>query len=377
VKNWVFIFILFLTTFTSYSQYTLRLVVTSVATKSDDDIYLTGTFNNWDPYDLHYKLKPFGRTRKAIVLYNQPAGKFEFKFTRAGWARVETTSTGKDIENRVINLQSDSSINIDIAGWKDNFPDKPKPSTASSNVKIIDTAFSIPQLNRHRRIWVYLPASYQTLKSKAYPVLYMQDGQNLFNEQTAPFGEWGIDECLDSLQRMYGKECIVVGIDNGDDKRMNEYNPYDNDKFGKGEGKLYVDFLAKTLKPFIDKVYRTQKDAAHTYIAGSSMGGLIAMYAMLKYPAVFGAAGIFSPAFWVAPSIYKETANAKMNCQQRFFFYAGAKESETMVTDMQQLEEVIREKKCSGFLEDINPDGQHNEKYWRQEFDDFYFWLME
>lgn len=377
MKKWALLFIILISAKSVYAQYTLRLVVTSVATKSEDEIYLTGTFNNWDPYDLHNKLKPFGRTRKAIVLYNLPAGNFEFKFTRATWARVETNADGSDIANRVINIQSDTSVEITIAGWKDDFPVKPIANTASSNVKIIDTAFLMPQLNRHRRIWVYLPASYQKLKTKTYPVLYMQDGQNLFNAQTAPFGEWGVDECLDSLQRMYGKESIVVGIDNGSDKRINEYNPYDNDKYGKGEGKLYVDFLVKTLKPFIDKTYRTQKDAAHTYIAGSSMGGVIAMYAMVKYPNTFGAAGIFSPAFWICPAMYKETADAKMNCSQRFYFYAGAKESETMVTDMQQMEEVLREKKCCGFLEDINPDGQHNEKYWREELDDFYFWLME
>ena len=378
MKKLVFLFIIFFSLFNyANGQYTLRLVVTKVATKSDDDIYIAGDFNKWDPYDLHYKLKPFGRTRKAIVLYNIPAGNFQFKFTRAGWARVETASNGTDIENRTINLQSDSSINIEIVGWKDDFPDKPKASTASANVRIIDTAFFIQQLNRHRRLWIYLPASYQTLKNKFYPVLYMQDGQNLFNDQTAPFGEWGVDECLDSLQKMYKKECIVVGIDNDAEKRLNEYNPFDNEKFGKGEGAQYVDFLVKTLKPFIDKNYRTQKDEAHTFIAGSSMGGLISMYAIIKYPNVFGAAGIFSPSFWVAPQLYKQAADAKLNSQQRFFFYAGAKESETMVTDMQQMEEVLRQKKCCGFLEDINPDGVHSEKYWRMELDDFYFWLME
>ena len=378
MKKTVFLVIIFFSIFAcANAQYTLRLVVTKVATKSDNEIYITGDFNKWDPYDLHYKLKPFGRTRKAIVLYNVAAGNFQYKFTRGGWAKVETAANGIDIENRTINVQSDTSINIDIAGWKDDFPDKPKISTASANVSIIDTSFYMPQLNRYRRLWVYLPSSYQTQKNKMYPVLYMQDGQNLFNNQTAPFGEWGVDECLDSLQKLYSKECIVVGIDNAGEKRMNEYNPFDNEKFGKGEGVQYVDFLVKTLKPFIDKKYRTQKDEAHTFIAGSSMGALISMYATIKYPTVFGAAGIFSPSFWIAPQLYTQAADAKLNSQQRFFFYAGAKESETMVTDMQQMEEVLKQKKCCGFLEDINPEGVHSEKYWRMELDDFYFWLME
>ena len=91
---------------------------------------------------------------------------------------------------------------------------------------------------------------------------------------------------------------IVVAIDHGGTKRINEYCPYDMEGFGKGEGDQYLQFLVKTLKPYIDKNYRTKKDKENTYIAGSSMGGLISMYAVLKYPYVFGGAGVFSPAFW-------------------------------------------------------------------------------
>ncbi len=72
----------------------------------------------------------------------------------------------------------------------------------------------MPQLNRKRRIWAYLPKGYAASK-KTYPVIYMQDGQNLFNEKTAPFCEWGVDEFLDSAVKKYNKECIVIGIDNG------------------------------------------------------------------------------------------------------------------------------------------------------------------
>jgi enterochelin esterase-like enzyme len=293
------------------AQYSLRLVVTSTATKKLDDIYIAGSFNNWNPGDSKYKLKPFGATRKAIVLKDLPAGKYEFKFTRGNWKTVETTAKGEGIPNRVYDLTEDASADITIEGWSDDYPDKPKPNTETAQVKVIDSAFKIPQLDRTRRIWVYLPKSYNATKGKIYPVLYMHDGQNLFNEQTAPFGEWGVDEALDSLQQQTGKECIVVGIDNSNEKRMNEYNPFNNEKYGKGEGDLYVDFLVKTLKPYIDKNYRTQKDAAHTFIAGSSMGGLISLYALVKYPDVFGTAGIFSPAFWIVPEMYPMVEKAQ------------------------------------------------------------------
>jgi predicted alpha/beta superfamily hydrolase len=214
------------------------------------------------------------------------------------------------------------------------------------------------------------------MTGKQYPVLYMQDGQNLFNEQTAAFGEWGVDECLDTLQKQTGKDCIVVGIDNGGDKRNNEYNPYDNAQFGKGEGNQYVEFLVKTLKPFIDGKYRTLKDAPHTYIAGSSMGALISLYAEIKYPNVFGSAGVFSPAFWIAPQLNDDIAKANWATMQRFYFYAGGKESNTEVGDMDKVINLIQNKNHTEAYRSVYPLGQHNETYWRQEFDDFYRWLV-
>jgi predicted alpha/beta superfamily hydrolase len=375
-KLFILVF-LFACTFVLQAQYSLRLVVTSAATKKLDDIYIAGSFNNWNPGDSKYKLKPFGATRKAIVLKDLPAGKYEFKFTRGNWKTVETTAKGEAIANRVFDLTEDASADITIDGWADDYPDKPKPNTATAQVKVIDTAFKIPQLNRTRRIWVYLPRSYNTTKGKTYPVLYMHDGQNLFNEQTAPFGEWGVDEALDSLQQQTGKECIVVGIDNSNEKRMNEYNPFNNEKFGKGEGDLYVDFLVKTLKPYIDKNFRTQKDAARTFIAGSSMGGLISLYALVKYPDVFGTAGIFSPAFWIVPELYPAVEKAQWKTFPRFYFYAGKKESNTMVSDMERMANII-EKKSDRFdvRRIVYPLGEHNEKTWRKEFPDFYKWLM-
>jgi predicted alpha/beta superfamily hydrolase len=363
--------------YTVSAQYNLRLIVTDVATKKLDDIYISGSFNNWNPDDANYKLKPFGGSRKAIVLKDIPAGKYEFKFTRGNWDKVESTAKGEAIENRVIYVDADTSVNITIDGWADDYPQKPKPNTASARVQLLDSVFKIPQLNRTRRIWVYLPKSYDQLKAKNYPVLYMHDGQNVFNEQTSSFGEWGVDECLDTLQKQTGKECIVIAIANGDDKRLNEYNPYDNAQYGKGEGNLYVDFIVKTLKPFIDKQYRTLKDVHHTYIAGSSMGGLISLYAIVKYPDVFGAAGIFSPSFWIAPQLYTDVANAKWTTMPRFYFYAGGKESETMISDMDKMIDVLQKKNANfDVRRSIYPLGQHKEKYWREEFDDFYRWIM-
>jgi len=359
------------------AQYTVRVIVKDIAAKAKDEIYIAGNFNDWNPADNDSKLKPFAGGRRIIVFNDVDTGHYEFKFTRGSWDKVETSSKGEDITNRSVDIKSDTSLELSIAGWKDDAPEKPKPNTASANVLIIDTAFYMPQLNRYRRIWIYLPPSYKQTKNKNYPVLYMHDGQNLFNEQTAFSGEWGVDECLDSLAQILNKDCMVVGIDNGGDKRMTEYNPYDDDKYGKGEGKQYLDFIAKTLKPYIDSNYRTLKDANHTFIAGSSMGGLISMYALVQYPDVFGTAGVFSPSFWLTPQLYKDVAAVKWQKKLRIYFYAGEKESATMIRDMQKMFNIIKDKNCC-HVDDITfPLGQHNEKYWRMEFDDFYRWLMQ
>jgi metallo-beta-lactamase class B len=358
------------------AQYSVRLAVTDAATKKNDDIYVSGTFNNWNPKDENYKLKPLGGTRKGVVLRDLNAGNYAFKFTRGSMDKVECTADGRDIPDHVVDISADISLDFTIAGWKDDYPERPKRYTASPQVKIIDTAFSIPQLNRKRRIWLYLPKSYAS-SSRTYPVLYMQDGQNLFNDQTAFSGEWGVDECLDTLQQQTGKECIVVGIDNGGDKRMTEYNPYDNTQFGKGEGKQYVDFLVNTLKPFIDSKYRTKKGPAYTFIAGSSMGGLISFYAILQHPEIFGGAGIFSPSFALAPQLYGDAEKFTTGLSPEIYFYAGGSEGATIVSDIQKMADILAKKPNYRMRRAVNPLGKHNETSWREEFAWFYKWIMK
>jgi predicted alpha/beta superfamily hydrolase len=358
----------------SHAQFSVRLVVAEAATRKQDDIYVAGNFNNWNPKDENYKLKPFGGSRRAIVLKDLAAGTYAFKFTRGGFDKVECAADGRDISDRVLEVNADMAQEFTIAGWKDDYPERPKPYTASPQVRILDTAFKIPQLDRTRRIWVYLPKGYAT-SSKIYPVLYMHDGQNLFNEQTAPFGEWGVDEALDTLQQKLGKECIVVGIDNSR-YRLREYNPYDDARGNKGEGAAYMEFIVNTLKPFIDTKYRTKKGPENTFIAGSSMGGLISFYAMLQYPKVFGAGGIFSPSFWIAPQLFNDAEKFSTTGSPRFYMYAGKMEPPSMVTDNEKMTAILQKKQQYSIRLVTDPLGKHNEKSWRQEFASFYAWLM-
>jgi predicted alpha/beta superfamily hydrolase len=337
-----------------------------------DTIYIAGSFNGWNPKNSRFAI--VAQKTKSGTTIDLPMGMFEYKFTLGNWDGVESGLGGLPVENRMVTIERDTTILVEIDHWASHFPRKQIESTATKNVHILDTAFYMPQLNRHRRIWIYLPDSYANTR-KNYPVLYMHDGQNLFDAATASFGEWGVDEALDTLGSQYG-EMIVVAVDHGGEKRINEYSPFDSAQFGKGEGDAYVDFLVQTLMPYINHHYRTKKAAKYTAIAGSSMGGLISFYAALRYPTCFGAAGIFSPAFWMNPQIKEYAAKRASKVKGRMYFYAGQQESESMVPDMLSLFETVHQQSKAEMKTHIRAEGKHSEETWRDEFPRFYDWLM-
>ncbi|QEM09504.1 alpha/beta hydrolase [Mucilaginibacter rubeus] len=336
-------------------------------------LFLAGDFNGWNPADKTWELVKNGNGNYALSK-ELPVGLIHFKITRGSWNTVECDATGKSIDNRSLVIKSDTNVKLDIAGWQDSFAPAEKKHTATARVHIISENFEIPQLGRERRVWIYLPAGYDT-GSKKYPVIYMHDGQNLFDEYTSSYGEWGIDEIMDKMPEQ--EESIIVGIDHGGDYRLTEYNPYDS-KYGKGRGDDYVQFLVKNLKPYIDAHYRTESDATHTTIAGSSMGGLISMYALLKYPEVFGNAGVFSPAFWNAPQLFDLAKQVKISAKSRFYFVCGDAESDTMVPDMQKMADVVKSRgiKAENAPVTVIKGASHNEKQWNGDWPGFYKWLI-
>lgn len=229
-----------------------------------------------------------------------------------------------------------------------------------------------PQLNTEKKIWLYLPESYAT-SNKKYSVIYMHDAQNLFDNKSAYAGEWNVDEKLDSLQA----QVIVVAIEHGNEKRMEELTPFKNDKYGGGKADDYLDFIVTTLKPHIDSTYRTKIAAKNTIIMGSSLGGLVSFYATLKYPKVFGKAAVFSPSFWFSNEIYNYT-QSQNKIKSKIYFMCGDKESDDMVTDLNKMETLINSKRC--YCLNLNEKkivkgGQHNEKLWRDGFVQAIQWL--
>lgn len=244
-------------------------------------------------------------------------------------------------------------------------------ATKTDNVVIIDEQFYIPQLHRTRRIWLYLPNDYHH-GYKRYPVIYMHDGQNLFDQATAFGEEWAVDKTLNAMLA----DTIIVGIDNSE-HRLTEYNFHDHAEYGLGEGKKYVEFITETLKPFIDANYRTKPDRINTVLAGSSMGGLISLFGVIHFPHAFGCAGVFSPSLWlVADAIDELLAKASENkVQQRIYFYGGAKEGSNMLTHIKHVANHLRGLSHYNIYLAVDVEGEHSEYHWRKVFPDFYKWL--
>lgn len=244
-------------------------------------------------------------------------------------------------------------------------------STASQQVSMFSIA--APQLNSVKNIWVYLPTNYENSEN-VYPVIYMHDAQNLFDIKTAYAGEWEIDEYMDNL---IDNQSIIIGIEHGNEKRIDELTPYTHKKHGGGNGASYLNFIKNTLKPHIDVAYRTKPEAEYTTIFGSSLGGLLSFYAIITYPETFGKAGIFSPSFWINPEIYDFVKSAEISDSSKFYFLAGTDESEAMVPDLNRMVALLKEKgvKTSQIKSRIIEDGRHNEKFWSTHFGEAYIWL--
>ena len=359
--------------FKAAGQPTVTLVLQKLpAGISTSQVYAAGNFNNWQP-----GLKAFCFGTHGQLRFTLPkAGTVQFKLTLGGWPTVETTQEGADVPNRECYIITDTTLYLQVPAFKNPNVPQPAASTASPQVQVPDTVFTIAGLQRTRQIRLYLPPDYEH-NTQRYPVLYAMDGQNCFDRQTAPFGEWQMDETLDSIWNTTHKSAIVVAIDHGQQHRLTEYNPYTSPRFGPGEGEAFAAFIIHTLKPYIDGCYRTLPAARYTAIAGSSMGGLMSTYAWLKYPSIFGTAGIFLPAFWGRPSIFKLAGYRTPRTYQRVYLYAGGAEDSTMVPLTRRMYQQLSKNGSRQPKLVINPQAGHNESAWANQFPQFMSWWFK
>lgn len=356
------------------AQITFKVISLPISTPDGSSIYVAGNFNDWNPGDENFRLNKDNAGIYSITFDDDP-GTLNFKFTRGSWETVEGSIFNSYIPDRTLQYNGSSlEVEFKIDGWEDA---SGSSSTASPQVSILSDSFYMPQLNRYRKIWLYLPKDYFT-SSKSYLVLYMHDGQNLFDASTSFVGEWEVDEALDSLYDAGHITAIVVGIDNSPE-RLDEYSPWGNPQYGGGQGDLYLDFIVSTLKPYMDENYRTLISSDDTGMMGSSMGGLISFYAGIKYPDVFGKIGAMSSSYWFASSSYDYVTDNGVSQDSYFYMIAGSKEGGTQVSDMNRMYDTMVEAGVQEehVFKEFHRNGQHSEWYWRREFPKAFVWLFE
>jgi predicted alpha/beta superfamily hydrolase len=242
-----------------------------------------------------------------------------------------------------------------------------------------------PQRRNRRDVDVYLPASYRTAGTRRYPVVYMQDGQNLSDPATAFAGTWDLEAALERLAAR-GLEMIVVGVHHGGEERLTEYSPFPDRRLGGGEGELYLSFLVNTLKPRIDRLFRTRTQCDETAILGSSMGALISLYAFFRHSSVFGRAGVMSPSVWFGQGAILDYIGAAKAPGGRVYVDVGMREGAGTLKNARQLARLLvrkglrrdtrarpapppaterRERKPVSLLRYVeDPDGGHYEAAW-------------
>ncbi|MDZ7871616.1 MAG: alpha/beta hydrolase-fold protein [Rheinheimera sp.] len=256
-------------------------------------------------------------------------------------------------------------------------PEPDRAPSAAANVTVLTTTFTIPGLDRQRTVRLYLPPGYSANDTQRFPVLYMHDGQNLFDKSTAYAGEWQVDEILNQLATAGQLQLIVVGIDNGGEHRMTELNPLDHAEFGKSEAVAYLALLRDVVKPYIDQHYRTLPDAANTGIMGSSMGGLFSHFAALEAGDTFSKIGIFSPSYWITDSAVTRYQQQPVPAGARWYFYVGGDEGGGMAEQAKQVYQAVDTLPASQGQRQFNlvMDAQHNEAAWAAEFRQAVLWL--
>jgi predicted alpha/beta superfamily hydrolase len=349
-----------------------------LATSADSSsaIFVAGNFNNWQAGQEAYRMEQTGPGRYRFEFKDKRTlpQHLEYKYHRGDWQNVELDRYGNMRPNRAADIQHLSHIDDFVPLWMESgrtFNPALLPS-----IQLISEQFEVPQLIKTRRISALLPHDYYH-SDKRYPVLYLQDGQNLFDDY-APFGNWAVDKKLATMAAQGIGDVIVIAIDHAAEERIAEFTPSQQTKLGSGDGKKYAGFLAETLKPYIDKNFRTLPNRSNTGIGGSSMGGLISIYAGLMYPQVYSKLLIFSPSLWVMPQIHFHFLHFQNPQDMDIYLYGGGEEGASMVPNIKQFKQAFEEHGNAQvrFNLAIDPQGKHNETRWGEEFPKAIEWLF-
>ena len=290
MKIWLILLIILHIPFTlSQSGRDITFVISTDNVPDTSSVYITGNHSligNWDPGKVSLTKNENNIWERE---FSFPKGfHLEYKLTLGSWEQEALDKEGQVPANSSLVIVNDTSVIIDVNSWGDQ-------SNRVVEGQITGTVMYHPKLKwegiQDRDVVVWLPPGYDEHPNKRYPVLYMNDGQNMFDPQTSAFGvDWQIDEAADSLiRKRFIKPLIIVGIYNTPD-RWSEYNQGN-------VGDAYMNFIVNRLKPLIDNTYRTLPGREHTAVGGSSSGGLISFVLLWVHSDVFSQAACISPAF--------------------------------------------------------------------------------
>lgn len=341
--------------------------MTSASLSPDVNVYITGgteELGGWNPRAVQMEYKGEHQWIKEIT-FKTPLT-IEYKYTLGTWEREGAFADGSSLPNFSITPGTDTVIRDRIESWTAGDP-QPTPATTVTGETRIHRGIQSEGLPP-RDIIVWLPEGYEKEPDRRYPVIYMHDGQNVFDASTSAFGtEWQVDECLDSLIRQKViPPVIAVGIYNTR-WRTAEYTPGDT-------GTIYMDFVANTLKPFIDSAYRTRPEPEHTITGGASAGGLIAFMLAWEHPEAFSKAICMSSAFKIKAIDYVKTVSESgtVNRNLYFYIYIGGVDLESRLRPgNDEMIEAIENKGLKNKLNYtyvVDDKGRHSEATWAMQF---------
>jgi len=331
----------------------------------NEEVYISGSFNEWNTKKEVVKLKRVsagyyrGEVKWKSKLVN-------YKYHLGDWHSGELDEWGVSSANR--SYDGADTIRDHVYAFLDNgayHKDEFLP-----RIEMLPSNLPLPKPFATRRIAALLPHSYERNNQKRYPVLYLQDGQNLFDE-FAPFGNWALDKRLAWLSENGMGDFIVIAIDHAEEKRTKEYAPPHETRVGIGEADAYGEFIVNHLKPLIDRNYRTKTERDHTAIGGSSMGAVASLHVAMLKANYFGRIMLFSPSIWIDPDLtdlwpkhpYGETY---------VYLYGGLEESEgtaaTFAKLTNEIPKVSTTKRRIFLRAKFEARAKHTESAWSKAF---------
>ncbi len=355
-------------------------------TPADAKLYISGDIDPLGPWDPgKVPLGKIGDGLYAITLVLPLDSSLKYKFTRGTWETVEKGPDFEEIPDREHTVTGDETVPVIIENWRDfraDFGFDAPLHTVAGNFRL-HLDFEAAKLGNSRTIIVYLPPDYTDEDENVrHPVLYMHDGQNLFDAGSSFIGvEWNVDETVNRMAEAgQVQPVIVVGIYNTSD-RVFEYTPATDRARGGGGANLYADFLVNELKPFIDDNYRTLPDRANTGVMGSSLGGLVSLYLAWEYPNVFSKVGAMSTSYgWANEHILRFVEGKSRPRGLTVWIDMGTAEDSTdrdgdevpdILSQHRRFRDILMEKgfdlgRTLRFVEDEG--AVHNERAWASRF---------